>query len=353
MPISARLPLLASVIFVAMTSVNWSPEDAGIALTDPEILQHHGTAMSPLLDQPIPAGQNFLWCATFQMAWDAACKNLGGPIQLLPASKFADSLNHARFNSNWIDGDSVFTAEGYVADGVLEKVRNKKGSPSKLLDQLEKSSSMEDLIFYSALEKDLKFAQPFANLGSWKVGRRSVPWFGFTPEQKNTEPLLKQVRVHHYRSKDDFVIELSTSNTGDQLLLAKLPQAPKSPGSIGTSMLGHLQPNPPQALANDLLAIPNIAATQSMRFSQIEGRKLKGSVKILRLAWQTIDFRMDEKGAKLRSEAAVSFGCSASPDITPRLMVLNPPFALIMTRKGSPKPYFIAWFANADLLTGK
>ncbi|MCX6866084.1 MAG: hypothetical protein NTV46_07670 [Verrucomicrobia bacterium] len=44
---------------------------------------------------------------------------------------------------------------------------------------------------------------------------------------------------------------------------------------------------------------------------------------------------------------------SAAPQVQPRLLVLDPPFALVMKRKGAPKPYFVAWFANADLLGGE
>ena len=35
------------------------------------------------------------------------------------------------------------------------------------------------------------------------------------------------------------------------------------------------------------------------------------------------------------------------------LLVLDPPFALVMKRKDAPQPYFVAWFANADLLGGE
>lgn len=80
---------------------------------------------------------------------------------------------------------------------------------------------------------------------------------------------------------------------------------------------------------------------------------MAGNGLILRKALQTIDFRMDEKGVKLRSEAAISFSCAAQPHVIPRLMILDPPFALVMKRKNAPQPYFIAWFANADQLGGK
>ena len=346
-----KFPLLASVIFVGMTSVNWSPKDAEIALSDQAVLNQHGTTVGPVLDEPIPAGRNFLWCATFQMAWDAACANQGGPIQLQPASELAGTLNQNPFDRRWIDEASVFNANGKVDDGLISKIRDHLNSPSKLLDELAKSSQPGDMVFYSALKKDLRFQTPFAKLGTGKLGQRSVPWFGFTPEMRNTGPLLKQVRVHHYQAENDFLIELSTTGEGDQLLLAKLPQAPKTPGDISRNIIKLLQTDPPQASGGDLLAIPNVVAGESAQFTRLEGRRVTGSGLVLRLALQTIDFRMDEQGAKLRSESAVSFGCSKAID--PRLMVLDPPFALILKRKDAPQPYFIAWFANADLLGEK
>ena len=60
---------------------------------------------------------------------------------------------------------------------------------------------------------------------------------------------------------------------------------------------------------------------------------------------------MDEKGAKLDSESSIAFGCSAMPaPVIPRLIVLDPPFALILKSRDASQPYFTAWFANADLL---
>jgi hypothetical protein len=61
---------------------------------------------------------------------------------------------------------------------------------------------------------------------------------------------------------------------------------------------------------------------------------------------------MDEKGVKLHSEATLSLGCSANIRVEPRLMILDPPFAVLMKRKDAPEPYFVAWIANTDLLGG-
>jgi len=351
---NVRFPLLAMVIFLGLTSVNWTPGEVGI---DPAAANGHGTIMVAVLDEPVPREKNVLWCATFQMAWDAAANRLGRPLMLEPACQLADALNRSPFDRKWVDEDSVFTAEGKVDEGVIAKidagVRAKTGRASKLTGRLEQASAPGDLVFFAMLHKNLEFVKPFGKLGTWALGGHRVPWFGFTPEQKNTGPLHQQVRVHHYAANNDFVIELLSKETGDQLLLAKLPAPPATPGGLSRSILQHLQANPPVAEPNDLLAVPNVVAEETTEFTQLEGRKVSGKMWVLRQALQTIDFRMDETGVKLDSEAAISFACSAAVPVRPRLMVLDPPFAVVMKRANAAQPYFVAWLANADLLGGK
>jgi hypothetical protein len=352
-----RFPLLALVVFVGLTSVNWSPEEAGIDLADPAALKEHGTTLTPVLDEAMARGKNVLWCATFQMAWDAASQRFGRPLLLQPACQLADSLNQSAFDRRWVDEGSIFTVEGRVDEGVLSQidagVRAKTGRRSKLRERIKQASKPGDLVFFAMLHKDLGFVKPFGKLGNWELGGHKVPWFGFTPEQQETGPLRNQVRVHHYGAQNDFVIELLTKETGDQLMLAKLPTPPATPGAVSKRVLKRMQANAPEASPNDLLAVPNVVADETARFSQLEGRKVAGKDLVLRQALQSIEFRMDEKGVKLHSEASISFACSASAQVQPRLMVLDPPFALVMKRKNAPQPYFVAWFANADLLGGK
>ena len=355
---NVRFPLLAVVIFVGLTSVNWSPEEVGIALNDPALTKLHGTIMLPTPDDAIPKGKNALWCATFQMAWDNAGESLGRPILLEPACKLADALNRNPFDRQWVDEASVATVEGAVAAGVLDKidaaVRAKTGQESKLLGRIKANASKDDLVFFAMLHKNLEFVKPFGKLGTWAMGGRQVPWFGFTPENKNTRPLREQVRVHHYAAKNDFVIELQSRESGDQLLLAKLPAAPDTPAAISRSILQHLQADAPHADPGDLLAVPNVTVSEIKEFTELEGHWVKGKELLLKQALQSIDFRMDEKGVKLDSEASISFGCSPMVEhVQPRLIVLDPPFALIMKRHDAPQAYFVAWFANVDLLGGK
>jgi hypothetical protein len=346
-------PWLALAVFLGFTCIAWTPGDAGIGLSDPEAVKHHGTMIRPVADEPLTGNRNVLWCATFQMAWDAAAASQGGKLDLLPKSRAADSLNRSRFDLRWIDADSVSVAGGRVSDGVLDRIAagdRKRGGPSRLLGKLRKESRADDLVFYASLRKDLAFPTPFAKLGSWKVGERKVAWFGFRPDLEETGPLLKQVAVHHYAARTDFVVELKSDQTNDRLLLAKLPRKPATLEAAARAVTDKVRDDSPAAGASDLLAVPEVVADEEVSFSEFEGRTVAGSVRFVRSASQTIDFRMDEKGVKLRSEAQVTLGCSAHHQVDPRLMILDPPFVIVMVRKDAPKPYFIGWMANADLL---
>jgi len=348
---------LAVLVFLALTCVNWSPEEALISLADSKVFQQHGTVLTPILDEPIAPGRNTLWCASFQIAWDNAAARYGTPLRLLPGSKLADGLNKKRFDPNAIDSASIVTVEGYANTDFYKKIAEKKsrssGGASKVVKALKASAQPTDFVFYAKLEKELHFGVPFGKLGAVKLGDHSVPWFGFTPEQLNTEPLLQQVGIHHYQSETDFVIELFSKESEDQLLLVKFATPPKTLEEARQKSLQRVLKQPPFADGRDLLAVPNLSIEEMDHFSALEGCSVVGQTVILRKALQSIDFKMDEKGVKLRSESTLSFGCSMQKHIKPRLLVLSPPFAVILKRKNATQPYFMAWIGNADLLKRK
>ncbi len=109
--------------------------------------------------------------------------------------------------------------------------------------------------------------------------------------------------------------------------------------------------------SGDVLMIPEMAFDLTRRYSELIGRHLDPAnetiAKDLTLldAAQTIRFRMDEQGVKLRSSAQMSFGCSAAiPPHISRWMVFDGPFLLMLQRENAPLPYFAAWIATTELL---
>jgi len=270
----------------------------------------------------------------------------------------ADALNGHPFDSRWVDSKATFVTGGRVDAGVLTKIddgaRALAGRESKVLKYLTPGLDRTDLVFFAMIHKELQFEKPFGRLGKWPLGGHKVPCFGFMPEQKETAALQKQVKVHHYVSKDDFVIELINKDGDEQLLLARVPEPHTTLETLSGGVVKQLLPEAPTATHGDLLMVPNIVVDEVARFSELEGRRVKDKADlILKQALQSIEFNMDEAGVKLSSEAAISFGCSAQMQVEPRLLVLKPPFVLLMKRRDAPQPYFVAWFANADLLRAK
>ena len=61
-------------------------------------------------------------------------------------------------------------------------------------------------------------------------------------------------------------------------------------------------------------------------------------------AGQSIRFRLDERGAVLKSEAASAGGDGY------RQMVFNKPFLILLKRRDAGKPYFALWVGDPELL---
>jgi hypothetical protein len=64
-------------------------------------------------------------------------------------------------------------------------------------------------------------------------------------------------------------------------------------------------------------------------------------------AAQSIRFRLDERGAILKSEGIDASGLSE------RNLVFDKPFLILLKRREAKAPYFVLWVGNAELLVSK
>lgn len=339
-------------IFIGLTGINWSPEDEE---TGVEAAAGGGTRLTLVTSEALVKGESLVWCATFQMAWDRAGKDFGKPLVLEPASKLAADLNLRPFDPAWVDQKAAFVAGGVAKAGVEQEIatgmKQLGGGDSELMKNVAPKLAPGDLVFFAALRKDLAFPRPFGRLGLWKIAGKSVPYFGFSPQHEGADKLREQVKIHHYSAENDFVIEILTTDAAEQLILARLPDQPVTLESAIAITQKHLRNDAPYARWDDLVAIPNMQLAAKSRFPDLEGKRERNSGKTLTQAMQLVDFRMDEQGVRLKSEAAVSFGCSAEPArVEPRRIIVKPPFVIVMKRRTAPQPYFATWVANGDPL---
>ena len=86
-------------------------------------------------------------------------------------------------------------------------------------------------------------------------------------------------------------------------------------------------------------------------YSELVGRRLLNEgfedYELIK-AVQNILFRLDQKGAVLRSEARAR--AALGNGSTPKRLILDKPFLLYLKEKGGEYPYFAIWIENAELM---
>jgi hypothetical protein len=307
------------------------------------------TVFSARFDEPMNPRKNLLWCATFQLAWDAFGR--GADIKLDGSPELERSLNRHLVSASDIDEASYIAMAGFGRDKILDRVRaalkEKFGATGSLLPSNVRDI---DILAYAYLYKNLEFATPFKELEPRAWGNEIVKVFGITNEgdARVNRERRKQVKVLHYASDADFVIELLTQSGDDRLILARRPPA----RTLQETVTAVLQTLGPASDTNDdePLIVPQADFDLTHRFSELEGRRLlnKGLEEyVIGAAVQNIRFRLNEKGAQLKSEAAlVAAGCGPRKV---RVFDLCAPHLLMILRRGAQNPMFAMWRADAEL----
>jgi hypothetical protein len=163
------------------------------------------------------------------------------------------------------------------------------------------------------------------------------------------------VLIYDYKSPDDFIIELKSKSTDDQLILAKVDPG-ATLGATTRTVLQRMKLAPPEYTdAGDALAVPKLNFDLRKDFQELEGLTLKPgpSAKIhhelmLSKVQQLVRFQLNEKGAVLKSEATVV--AIATVMMTRHRLIFDRPFLLLLKQKNAPLPYLELWVANATLL---
>ncbi len=343
------------------------PESHDAQLGKPDVVAEDAskdlkhTRVTPTLDAPIESGVSLLWCSTFQLAWNELGTAMGAPLKVsgpAPAEELAALLNRAKESKADLDDASYVALAGgpEVLDRIKAQLKEKFGgaaSPRLLPDELEPGS----LFAYAYLFKSLKFETPFIRReGGMAFGDSRVAAFGVWngPRNDNLSKMVGQVAILSYESEHEFAVELKTTSSEDRLIIARVVPG-KTFGATVQNVMKAMEPAPgeraPAFRGEDSLVVPvmNFDVLREVREligASVAGTRTAGQITS---AKQSIRFRLDEKGAILKSEAAIGI-TSASPE-RPKRMVCDGPFAVLLLRKGAGAPYFAMWVDSPELLT--
>jgi len=320
------------------------------------------TSISPHLEATVDKNKNLIWCASFQLAWNEACDRFGVPIRLEDEPAMVPVLNGRKVTKRHVHDEAFLAVAGTTDEGVREKII--AGVEKKFAGCVRprllpaSTASPEELVVYAVLYRRLSFPVPFEDLAEPVFfGGKAVRNFGANSAlEPEYETMYSQVRVHDYRTADDFVLELKTDSDTDQFVLAKLPEPGATLVETVELAVKRLNDDPAPMRSSDVLRIPRIDFDLVKRFGELVGKRvLLGNVETdIRVfeAVQSVRFSLDEKGLELKSEAQVSFGCGARGPGKWRL-VFDKPFLLFLRKAGTDLPYFAVWVGHPEILVPK
>jgi hypothetical protein len=320
------------------------------------------TVVVPTLDTPAPEGKNIIWCSSFQLAWEEIQKDVtAGPVQLHDGGEAAARLNAALSVAGLVEPSDSYSAAGYIEDGIKDRIKRElaqrfAGVPAPDLKEAEDGAAA-----FAYLRAAVRFTTPFPNLdepltftGSDGVEKKVMGFgipdkarFGNSKARSQVMPLYS--KYNPAMGGIVFVLDLCRDTTPYQVLVAMLPRRPTLLATV-TEIEELTAKAPKDGLhfpAWGTLLVPHLRFRIHHRFAELEGKAILNASRgdlILRRAEQRIDFRLDERGAALETDAKGEMP-KGSEDYR-----CTGPFMVLLRKRGEKRPFFVLRVENDELL---
>jgi hypothetical protein len=190
------------------------------------------------------------------------------------------------------------------------------------------------------LKKDFEFTNEFTKLGISQFGdSQNAEYFGVDKSSK--KEVRENIKVLFYNSQDDFAVTLSTKSN-DEVIIYK-NSANKAFNYIYEDIQKKTNAYKGETtfLSTDEFKVPNISFFVEKSFDELTNKRIMGTNFIISQAIETVKFDMDNKGVKLKSEAAITTMMTAlRPDIQKRYFYANNTFVIFLKETNKKTPYF-------------
>ncbi len=309
-----------------------------------------GIYVVPTMDDDIKPDSS--WCATFQLVWnDMKNEVVKQDIVFNPQIDMAENLNREEFTEDMISDEYYFKIYGLKTKSLKEKIeagiKEKFNQTSDILDDFgwSEDGDSDSYFFYTMLYREFEYKTRFSKLHKGNFGKyENINYFGI--DSKSNDSVRKQIEVLFYNSDDDFAIKLKTKSN-DEVILYKNPKG-NNFNEIYDNMTKNISVYDGNTTFSDKdeFKVPYIDFNIRREYDELSFKDFytsNGEKYYIEKAIQTINFSLDEKGGKIKSEAAVEFdSISIGYDDEIRKFYLDDTFALFLKEKSKDKPYFAA-----------
>lgn len=283
--------------------------------------------------------ENSVWCGTFPLVWNELKENFNGNknIEFTDGNSFeVNNLNKSYFNKNYLSNSSYYIKSGNINKELKEEItsaiKEKFNETSDILEDFDWTPSKDRYLIYSMLIKKLEFPSKFEKLDKENFkDTKDVEYFGI---KKFQDKLSNQVKILYYIDENNFAVELLTK-TDDKIILEKGSNK-NTFREIYEDIKNKTQEE--ELGSNDILKIPYLETSLKQEFSQFANKMFinhENDEIIIEKAVQTIKFKLDEEGAKLKSEAGMTF-YKSSFDPDAKKLIFNSDFTLFLIEKDVP-----------------
>lgn len=291
--------------------------------------------------------QDRVWVGTFQIVWNEFIdKYVHGPVRFREGTPaYVHELNKQDFTTNDLNSSCYYKYSGKVtkktSKTIKKAIKKKFNETSDILDSLDLTPNPKNFLIYAMLKKDFEFLNEFDRLGRSSFGKaQTAEYFGI---DKNSDTDLRNgIEVLFYNNPDDFAVVIPTKDN-DEVYFYK-NGANKEFRSLYKEMrFKALRYQEEKSLQNiDELKIPDIKFDITKTFDDLCGKRVMGTNLVISGAIETVKFDMNNKGVKLKSEAALTLATSAlmPEEIKPRYFFFDSTFVIFLKEKGKKNPYF-------------
>ena len=350
--------LIISTIVIAIVVIllrNNYIKDIGKKNNNTSIPKTEGVEVYPTMLDTISSDS--IWCPTFELVWqDMINKEVGvnGNIYFKPTILIAENLNKRYFTENDISDEYYYKVYGpktlELKETIEKNIKEKFNQTSDILDKfswdekdLDGASNGNRLFFYTMLYREFEFPYVFDKLENSKFkDYENIKYFGI---DKNTDTMVRSnVRVLFYDDEDNFAIKLRTKNN-DEVIFYKNPK-----GTTFKEIYDNLTNNSENYYEGRLkdeetVKIPYLKINVLREYTEFANKVFydidDNVLGIIYKALQTVQFEINEKGGKVKSEAAIDMreNSFVLEPTKPRVFNIDDTFALFLKESDKDKPY--------------
>ena len=309
----------------------------------------------PTMDS-VSNAKNQVWVGTFQLIWNDLINELvKHPIEFVGyKSVMAYNLNKQAFTTVDISDSAYYKKWGLaspqlkqeIEDGIKEKFNEK----SDILDAFDWTPGYGKYFLYAMLKKDFQYLHPFDKLeeDSFNGSNGKVKYFGI--DDDSSESLRYNIDVLFYNNNNDFAVSIK-SKTDDIVYLYRTNDD-KTLDILYNDMKNKSQSytGKKKMSSKDRFKAPNIDFKEEREFPEICEKVIKDSDFMITKAIETVQFKMDETGVRLKSEAGMMVEkLMIIEREQPRYFNFNDRYVIFLEESGK-KPYFAMKIQDAKKL---